>query len=168
MGGQFMVGVNAKNRALTGVAAGDEVDVDIELDTDPREVTVPPDFAQALAAAPEADRQFKAFPTATSGDTYSRSKTPRPKRPGRAGSPRRSTRSTVGNRPIRGRRCAGCQNSADQERVGAALAADSRLGAMAGEHPGLVGQVEHPAFHRVHQLGEITAGKIGTTDRTGE
>ena len=31
-----------------GVPTGDEVDVDIELDTEPREVTVPPDFADAL------------------------------------------------------------------------------------------------------------------------
>jgi hypothetical protein len=33
MGEKFMVGVSAENRAKTGVAGGDEVDVDIELDT---------------------------------------------------------------------------------------------------------------------------------------
>ena len=48
MGGKFMVGVSAENRAKTGVAGGDEVNVEIELDTQPREVTVPADFAQAL------------------------------------------------------------------------------------------------------------------------
>ena len=48
MGGTYMVGVNADNRAAAGVAGGDEVDVDIELDTAPREVTVPADFAAAL------------------------------------------------------------------------------------------------------------------------
>ena len=48
MGGQFMVGVNAENRAAAGVAAGDELDVDIELDDAPREVEVPADFAKAL------------------------------------------------------------------------------------------------------------------------
>ena len=38
MGGEYMVGVSAENRAGAGVAGGDEVDVDIELDTEPREV----------------------------------------------------------------------------------------------------------------------------------
>ncbi len=46
--GEFMLGVSAEVRENAGVAAGDEVDVDIELDTEPREVTVPPDFAEAL------------------------------------------------------------------------------------------------------------------------
>src|SRR4026208_1420112 len=38
--GASMVGVSAENRAGAGVAGGDEVDVEIELDTEPREVTV--------------------------------------------------------------------------------------------------------------------------------
>ena len=59
--GQFMVGVSAENRAGAGIAGGDEVDVDIELDTAPREVTVPPDFAAALAADPNAKRTFDAL-----------------------------------------------------------------------------------------------------------
>jgi hypothetical protein len=50
MGGAFMVGVSAENRATAGVVGGDEVDVDIELDTAPREVTVPADFAKATQA----------------------------------------------------------------------------------------------------------------------
>ncbi len=33
MGGVFMIGVSAENRAGAGVAGGDEVDVDLELDT---------------------------------------------------------------------------------------------------------------------------------------
>jgi hypothetical protein len=37
MGGVFMMGVSAENRARAGVAASDVVDVDIELDTQPRE-----------------------------------------------------------------------------------------------------------------------------------
>lgn len=61
MGGEFMVGVSAENRAGAGVAGGDEVDVDIELDTAPREVTVPADFAAALAADPNARRTFDAL-----------------------------------------------------------------------------------------------------------
>jgi hypothetical protein len=58
MGGRFMVGVSAKVREEAGVAGGDTVDVDIELDTQPREVTVPADFAAALKSDAEARRVF--------------------------------------------------------------------------------------------------------------
>jgi uncharacterized protein YdeI (YjbR/CyaY-like superfamily) len=58
LGGRFMVGVSAEHRAGAGVAGGDEVDVDIELDTAPRKVTVPADLAAALDAEPEARRTF--------------------------------------------------------------------------------------------------------------
>ncbi len=59
MGGVYMVGVSAEHRAAAGVAAGDEVDVDIELDAVPREVTVPADLRAALDADPEAARTFE-------------------------------------------------------------------------------------------------------------
>lgn len=59
LGGSYMVGVSAENRAGAGVAGGDTVDVDIELDTDPREVAVPRDFAAALAAEPRAGETFE-------------------------------------------------------------------------------------------------------------
>ena len=58
MGGVYMVGVSAENRAGTGVAGGDEVDVDMELDTAPREVAVPGDFTAALDAEPAARKTF--------------------------------------------------------------------------------------------------------------
>ena len=58
MGGKFMVGVSAENRALTGVAGGDVVEVSMELDTAPREVEVPDDFAAALEVVPEAKAVF--------------------------------------------------------------------------------------------------------------
>src|SRR5258708_17577612 len=54
MGGQFMLPISGEIRKHTGVAAGDEVDVDIELDTEPREVNVPPDFVEALNADADA------------------------------------------------------------------------------------------------------------------
>lgn len=54
-----MLPVSAEHRAGIGVAAGDEVDVDLELDTTLREVTVPPDFAQALDQEAEAKRFFE-------------------------------------------------------------------------------------------------------------
>jgi hypothetical protein len=47
LGGKFMLGVSADNRASAGVAAGDVVDVEMELDTAPREVVVPPEFDDA-------------------------------------------------------------------------------------------------------------------------
>jgi hypothetical protein len=58
MGGVFMVGVSAENRDRANVAGGDEVDIDIELDTQPRELTLPPDFREALDRQPDARRFF--------------------------------------------------------------------------------------------------------------
>jgi hypothetical protein len=58
MGGRYMLPVSAEHRSSAGVAAGDEVDVEIELDTEPREVTVPPDFVDALSRNPDAKRFF--------------------------------------------------------------------------------------------------------------
>ncbi|MDQ3148853.1 MAG: YdeI/OmpD-associated family protein [Chloroflexota bacterium] len=58
MSGVFMVGVSAEHRAGAGVAGGDEVDVDIALDTAPREVIVPDDFAAALDTEPKARATF--------------------------------------------------------------------------------------------------------------
>ena len=57
-GDRYLVGINAQNREAAGVSAGDEVDVDIELDTAPREVVVPDDLAEALAIQPDARRFF--------------------------------------------------------------------------------------------------------------
>ncbi len=54
MGGEFMLPLSAENRHKAGVSAGDEVDVEIELDTQPREVEIPTDFDQALEKEAEA------------------------------------------------------------------------------------------------------------------
>jgi Bacteriocin-protection, YdeI or OmpD-Associated/Domain of unknown function (DUF1905) len=67
MGGDYMVGVSAENRAGARVAGGDEVDVDIELDTEPRVVTLPPDFAAALDAEPQARRTFETLSPSNKG-----------------------------------------------------------------------------------------------------
>lgn len=48
MGGTFMIPVSAERREAAGIAAGDGVEVELELDTAPREVDVPFDFAAAL------------------------------------------------------------------------------------------------------------------------
>ncbi|HEX7497277.1 MAG TPA: YdeI/OmpD-associated family protein [Candidatus Limnocylindrales bacterium] len=58
MNGVYMVGVNAENRSAAGVAGGDEVQVDIEVDTEPREVVVPADFSSALQGDPAARLTF--------------------------------------------------------------------------------------------------------------
>lgn len=61
MDGVYMISVSADVRAGSGVKGGDVVDVDIELDTAPREVEVPDDFAAALDAEPDARRTFDAL-----------------------------------------------------------------------------------------------------------
>jgi hypothetical protein len=58
MGGVFMVSLSAEHRAGAGVAGGDEVEVDLELDSAPREVTVPPELVAALDAEPAARATF--------------------------------------------------------------------------------------------------------------
>ena len=58
MGGESWVGVSAAHRTGARVAGGDEVDVDLELDTAPREVSVPVDLAAALDAEPAARQTF--------------------------------------------------------------------------------------------------------------
>jgi hypothetical protein len=58
-GDVFMLPLSAENREAAGVAGGDELDVDVELDTEPRMVEVPKDFTDALAAEPEAKRFFE-------------------------------------------------------------------------------------------------------------
>ena len=57
-GDVYMLGVSAEHRAGAGVKGGDEIEVDLELDTEKREVLVPADFASALDAEPEARKTF--------------------------------------------------------------------------------------------------------------
>lgn len=59
MGGEYMLPLSAENREAAGVAAGDEVEVDLELDTQPREVIIPPDFMDALGMNEAARRFFE-------------------------------------------------------------------------------------------------------------
>lgn len=61
MGGKFMVGASAVVREAAGVAGGDDVEVDIELDTAPRDVTVPPDLQKALKRDAAARKRFEAL-----------------------------------------------------------------------------------------------------------
>lgn len=58
MGGKFMMPVSADVRAAAGIAAGDEVDVTLERDREPRTVQVPADLAATLAGQPELKAAF--------------------------------------------------------------------------------------------------------------
>lgn len=58
MGGLSLIPVSADVRAKAGVAAGDEVDIDLVPDTGPRTVEVPADLATALASVPAARQAF--------------------------------------------------------------------------------------------------------------
>jgi hypothetical protein len=59
--GNPMVGLSAENRAGAGVGGGDEVEVDVALDTEKREVAVPAELAAALDAEPRARATFDAL-----------------------------------------------------------------------------------------------------------
>ena len=59
MGGRILLPVSAENREAAGVKAGDDFDVEVELDTAPREIEVPADFAEALQSVPEAKTFFE-------------------------------------------------------------------------------------------------------------
>ncbi len=59
MGGEFLVGLSREVRQGAGVAAGDQVDVILELDGAPREVEVPPALAAGLARDAQARAVFE-------------------------------------------------------------------------------------------------------------
>lgn len=61
MGGRFLVPLNAENRVAAGVTAGEQVDVEIQVDTTPRVVTLPPDLDAALTDEPAARKFFESL-----------------------------------------------------------------------------------------------------------
>ena len=85
MGGRFMLGVSAEHRTRAGVAAGDTVDVTLELDAEPRTVKVPADLAEALAAADARDAFERPSLSVIARSTCAQSRRRRSRRPGRAG-----------------------------------------------------------------------------------
>ncbi len=58
--GVFMLPVSAEHRQGAGIQAGDEIQLTLELDTEPRTVTLPEDLAAALSAKPGAMDAFDA------------------------------------------------------------------------------------------------------------
>jgi hypothetical protein len=61
MGGQHLLPLSAAHRAASGIAAGDEVEVTVELDAAPREAVVPEEVAAAFAAEPALAEAFGAL-----------------------------------------------------------------------------------------------------------
>ncbi len=61
MGGKFYLPVSAEHRTAAGIAAGDAIEVELALDTAPREVEVPDDFAAAMAGDAAAKGFFESL-----------------------------------------------------------------------------------------------------------
>jgi Bacteriocin-protection, YdeI or OmpD-Associated/Domain of unknown function (DUF1905) len=62
MRGRFLLGLSNANRQAAGVEIGDQVDVELELDLEPRVVVEPADFARALRADPIARAAYDRLP----------------------------------------------------------------------------------------------------------
>ncbi|MEU5951635.1 YdeI/OmpD-associated family protein [Streptomyces sp. NPDC047525] len=62
MRGRCLLGLSKANRLAAGIGPGEEVEVDLELDTEPRVVTEPEDFSRALDADPAARAAYDRLP----------------------------------------------------------------------------------------------------------
>ena len=59
MNGAFMLSVSAEVREKAGIKGGDKIEVELELDTQPREVAIPVDFKKALDKNTAAKKFFE-------------------------------------------------------------------------------------------------------------
>jgi hypothetical protein len=59
MGGRYLIPFSSDKRAATGIAGGDAITVDLEVDSTPRTVELPADFAAALDAMPGAREAYE-------------------------------------------------------------------------------------------------------------
>lgn len=59
--GKFMLSLSAANREAAGVEGGEQVDVTLEPDVEPRTVDVPDDLKAALASSPGGIEAFEAL-----------------------------------------------------------------------------------------------------------
>lgn len=64
MNGTFMISLSAKDRQAAGLQGGDEVDVTLEVDVEPRVVEIPEDLKSALVEASVLDAFEKSAPSA--------------------------------------------------------------------------------------------------------
>ncbi|MFW6690299.1 YdeI/OmpD-associated family protein [Streptomyces sp. MAR4 CNX-425] len=62
MRGRYLIGLSRANREAAGVETGDEVEVGLELDTEPRPVVEPEELAAALDAEPAARAAYDKLP----------------------------------------------------------------------------------------------------------
>jgi Bacteriocin-protection, YdeI or OmpD-Associated/Domain of unknown function (DUF1905) len=62
MRGRCLLGLSNANRKAAGVATGDEVEVEVEIDAEPRVVAEPADFTRALDADPAARTAYDRLP----------------------------------------------------------------------------------------------------------
>jgi Bacteriocin-protection, YdeI or OmpD-Associated/Domain of unknown function (DUF1905) len=62
MRGRYLLGLSNANRLATGVEIGDEVEVEVEFDREPRTVVEPADFTRALNADPIARAAYDRLP----------------------------------------------------------------------------------------------------------
>jgi hypothetical protein len=86
MGGAFMIPLSAENREAAGVTAGDEAEVRLEVDTEPREVIVPRDLQSHSIRTPPPGTTSSGCPTATRDGMCFRLRTRRPLKHGKGGS----------------------------------------------------------------------------------
>lgn len=63
MGGKYMISFNPEHRKASGVQGGDEADVTLELDLEPRTVEIPNDLKNALIQANALDAFEKSAPS---------------------------------------------------------------------------------------------------------
>jgi hypothetical protein len=62
MRGRYLIGLSNANRQAAGVQIGEEIEVDVEYDHEPRPIVVPDDFANALDADPVARAAYDSLP----------------------------------------------------------------------------------------------------------
>ncbi|HEX4833764.1 MAG TPA: YdeI/OmpD-associated family protein [Trebonia sp.] len=62
MRGRHLLGFSIANRKAAGVDTGEEVEVELELDTEPRVIEEPADFTKALDAEPAARAAWERLP----------------------------------------------------------------------------------------------------------
>ena len=62
MRGRYLLGLSIANRQAAGVVTGDQVEVELEFDPEPRVVVEPADFARALRADPIARAAYDCLP----------------------------------------------------------------------------------------------------------
>jgi hypothetical protein len=83
MDGRYLVGVNAEVRAATGLRAGDPVNVTLVAASTPREVNIPEELAEALAADSQAQAFFDSLSNSLQryhADTVAAAKSPETRR----------------------------------------------------------------------------------------